>query len=278
MMRQAAAIAITLCLSPSQLHAQTTVFKVSTASANVHKSPSTASPVIGTAARGVALEVTRELGSWVKVKWAIAEDGVGFVHVSTGSISRASTSVTTLAAAPPPAAPPAPRPASLSPPAASAPALPPSGEYMFTPKHSVGVGGIVGNSSLGIGASARAWPRERVGFQIELSREAHGDALARVTSMQLAPSLLFALPDRVTDFMWLRPYVGAGPTFQRQTLDIASESRLGFQGFGGAEVTLPSVQQLALSADVRYHWFDHPLLAVENSAIGLSVSAHWYFK
>jgi hypothetical protein len=279
MIRYTPSIIVALCMSASPLYAQSTVFKVSTPSANVHQSPSTGSPVIGTAARGAVVEVIRELGSWVRVKWPIAKDGIGYIHVSTGSIARGAAATPTRAAAEPPAARPAPSPAT-PPPAARTEAVPPPprGEYMFTPAHTFAVGGLVGGPGLGIGASARAWPHERVGFQMELSREAHGDAPARVTSMQLAPSLMFALPDRVTDYMWLRPYVGAGPTFQRQTLDIVSESRLGFQGFGGAEVTLPSVQQLALSADVRYHWFDAPLLAVENSGIGVSVSAHWYFK
>jgi hypothetical protein len=285
MIRQAAAIAIALCLNPSQLQAQTTTFKVSTASANVHQSPSTGSPVIGTAARGAVLEVTRELGSWVKVKWAIATDGVGYVHVSTGLIARGSSPTSSLAAAAQSPAPrPAPRPVSPQPPppppAPGAPVPPPPlapGEYMFTPTHSFGVGGIVGGPSLGVGASARAWPRQRVGLQVEISREARSDAPA-LTSVQLAPSLLVAPPDRVTDSFWLRPYIGAGPTLQRETLDIVSDSRLGFQAFGGGEVTLPSMPRLALSADVRYRWLDTPFAGVERRRLGLSVSGHWYFK
>ena len=148
---------------------------------------------------------------------------------------------------------------------------------MFTPTHSFAVGATVGGPSLGIGASARAWPRQHVGLQVELTRDARVDAPG-LTSLQLAPSLLYALPDRVTDYLWLRPYLGAGPTLQRQTLDIVSDSRLGFQAFGGGEVTLPSMPRLALSADVRYHWLDAPLAGAEGGGLGLSVSGHWYFK
>jgi hypothetical protein len=57
-----------------------------------------------------------------------------------------------------------------------------------------------------------------------------------------------------------------------------SDSRLGFQAFGGGEVTLPSVPRLALSADVRYRWLDTPFAGVESRRLGLSVSGHWYFK
>ena len=78
MIRHAAAIAFSLCLNASWLCAQSTVFTVNTASADVHKSPSTGGPVIGQAPRGTVLEVTRELGSWVKVVWPEGQDGVGY--------------------------------------------------------------------------------------------------------------------------------------------------------------------------------------------------------
>src|SRR2546425_7974192 len=93
MIRHAAAIAVVLFLSPLQLGAQSTVFTVNTASAPVYKSPSTGSPVIGKAPRGAVLEVTRELGSWVKVVWRDAQDGAGYVHVTMGSIARGATPV-----------------------------------------------------------------------------------------------------------------------------------------------------------------------------------------
>jgi len=281
MIRYTPSIIVALCMSASPLYAQNAVFKVSTPSANVHQSPSTGSPVIGTAARGAVVEVTRELGSWVRVKWPIAKDGVGYIHVSTGSIARGAAATPTRAAGEPPAAAPATRPAPspATPPAARTEAVPPPrGEYMFTPAHTFAVGGIVGGPGLGIGASARAWPRQRVGLQFELSREPRADAPGSLTSLQLAPSVLYALPDRVMDYLWLRPYIGAGPTLQRQTVDIVTENRFGFQAFGGAEVTLPSVDRLALSADVRYHRIETPLAGVESGGLGLTVSAHWYFK
>ena len=77
MIRRAAAVAVVALLSPSWLLAQSAVLIVNTTSANVYKSPSTGSLVIGHATRGAVLEVTRELGSWVKVSWPAAQDRVG---------------------------------------------------------------------------------------------------------------------------------------------------------------------------------------------------------
>ena len=56
MIRQAAAVVIVLLLSPSWVTAQSTELTINVSSASVHKAPSTASPVIGHAARGARLQ------------------------------------------------------------------------------------------------------------------------------------------------------------------------------------------------------------------------------
>ena len=216
MIRHASAIAVALCLNASWLCAQSTKFTVSAASADVHKSPSTGGPVIGHAPRGTVLEVTRELGSWVKVAWP-AEDGVGYVHVSMGLIARGST----LAPSPPAgftpeqpavesARPPAPA-ARLAPTEPGAPPAPTRTGYVI-PTHSVGVGGVMGGPTLGFGATARAWSSKRFGIQFEVSRDALTEAPGQLTSIQFTPSLLYSLRDRVTDYLWIRPYLGGGPS------------------------------------------------------------------
>jgi hypothetical protein len=58
MTRHAAAIAVAMCLSPAWLGAQGTTFTVTTPSANVHKAPSTGSPVIGKAPLGCSVAVS----------------------------------------------------------------------------------------------------------------------------------------------------------------------------------------------------------------------------
>ena len=57
--------------------AQGMALTVSVPSAAVRKTPSVASPVVGQAPRGAVLDVTRDVGSWVKVTWPDAPDGVG---------------------------------------------------------------------------------------------------------------------------------------------------------------------------------------------------------
>lgn len=283
-----AAVAVLLCLSPISVHAQTPVFHVTAVSANVHKAPSTGSPVLGYALRGASLEVTRELGSWVKVVWAKAADGVGYIHVSGGSIARpaiadqrpATTSAPVAAGTSPRSpAPPAP------PAAARVETVAPVGRrYVRTPSHTLGFGGRAGAPDLGIGAAARAWSDQRFGVQLEVSRLALGDEPARFTSIQFAPSVMFALRDRVTENLWLRPYVGAGPTMQHQTFggllpdERSTATRFGFQAFGGGEVTLASLPQLAVSADVGYRRQPTSFAGVDPAGIGVVVSAHWYFR
>ena len=92
-------VAIVLGLMPSLAAAQSTDFTVSVQSAAVRKSPSTGSPIVGQAPRGAVLEVTRDIGAWVKVTWPEAPDGIGYVHQSMGKIAQRATREERLAAA-----------------------------------------------------------------------------------------------------------------------------------------------------------------------------------
>ena len=75
MIRRAAALVLALTLNPTLLRAQDTVLTVNVSSADVHKGPSTVTPVIGHVSRGTVLPVSRNLGSWVKIAWPGAQDG-----------------------------------------------------------------------------------------------------------------------------------------------------------------------------------------------------------
>src|SRR5688572_20806474 len=90
MIRHFAVILVVMCVTPARVNAQTEPVQltVSTVSAAVHKAPSTGSPVIGTARKGAALEVAREVGDWVKVSWPESADGFGYVHRSMGRMVR----------------------------------------------------------------------------------------------------------------------------------------------------------------------------------------------
>ena len=294
MVRNILTVIVMLCLSPAWVRAQGTELTVNTASATVHKSPSTASPVIGRATRGDRLEVTREVGDWVKVAWPSASDGAGYVRASMGSLARGTAPVSRVTPVNTSASQAAiqdpPRPASsqgadvaqttVTRQPARTPA-PPS-----APSHVFGIGARLGGQSFGVGASARAWSRGRLGVQFDVSRYNMSNPidLGRMTSTQFGPSALFSFPDHVSDYVWLRPYVGAGATFNRSTLNsptiglAVSDSTLGFQAFGGGEFSFASMPQFSVSAEMGYHWFETPYTGFDLSGLGVSVAGHWYMK
>lgn len=352
MIRQVAAVVVALCLSTSPLYAQSTTVKltVNEASAPVHKSPSTGSPVIGKAPRGTALVVTREVGDWVKVSWPSAADGAGYVRVSAGTLGDGTTTAAAAPKATPtaaskapaaktpatasakaPAKTPAPagaKTAAAKAPAASgakvaaveAPAAPapvgskaavaatptpapvatsaqvpatrpsapsPAQSLYVAPSHKFALGAVAGGSTMGFGASARAWKKGRLGMQLEVSRHSMDsvDLLSRATSTDIAPGLLFALNDRVGDYMWLRPYVGLGAHLVHSSrtdlifTDVTeSANTFGGRVFLGAEMSFSSLPQFAVSADVGYYHLPEPFVGFEPGGMGFSISGHWYVK
>ena len=293
MVRQSVVVGLVLWLSPSFLCAQSGEFSINTPSANLYTSPSTGGPVIGTAPRGTVLDVTRELGSWVRISWPSAPDGVAFVHVSSITKSRAPDRSQVSALAPPRSAPdPAPQGTTatvvrVGPPEGGAPSTSSSRTvYVVQPSHVVGIGGSVAGPTLGLGASARAWSRKRLGVQLEVSRSALTSlgAAGQVTSLQITPSVLYSVADHVTDFMWVRPYLGAGAGLHRQTFAISgatesvSDSSVAVRAFGGGEFTFPSVPRFAVSVDFGYRWLRTPFPGLELGGTGVSVSGHWYTR
>ena len=154
--------------------------------------------------------------------------------------------------------------------------------------HLIGLGARVGGSTVGFGATARVWSRNRFGAQLEVSHAAltsvgvPGD----VRSIQFEPSLLFRLPDHVGDYLWVRPYLGSGVNLRRQTLSSAvpgagpsvSENTFGLQAFGGGELTFAGVPRFALSVDLGYHWVRTSFPGVDFGGPGVTVSGHWYVK
>ncbi len=286
MIRHIAAATLVLCLMPSWLRAQGVVLTVQTDAATVHKAPMNGSPVIG------------ELGSWVKVSWPAAEDGAGYVHVSMGTVAHVTTPI-----AIPPLGSPTPRGGRASAPPSTPTTTgfrragdvsqPPAGRedasqpplvrpvYITPATHSLGLGARIGGA--GFGVSGRAWRRDRFGIGVELSHYSNAAGLAHVTSAQFEPSVLYALKDRVSDSLWLRPYVGSGINIGRKTLsstvgNSVSDDRLGFQAFGGGEMTIAGLQKFALSADVNYRWSRAPIAGIDLGGVGVSVSGHWYIR
>lgn len=292
MIRQLTAIAFVLfCVIPERVHSQTepSQLTVNAPLASVHKSPSTGSPIIGRARRGATLEVTRDVGDWVKVSWPDSESGFGYVHRSMGRVVRAGISPKTITQVPtrpethntmPVAA------ARLEPAPAPQVSSAPRTVYITTPTHFVGVGGRVTGSTLGYGVSGRAWSRRRFGIQFDVSRfgQTNPVTVERVTSIQFAPSALYSLRDRVTDYVWIRPYVGGGASIRRHTIQgitpeaSISQSKFSFQAFGGSEMTFASVPHFALSVDAGYDWSKTPFDGLQVGGFAFGILGHWYFK
>ena len=259
-------------------------------SADVHKGPSTVTPVIGHVPRGTVIPVSRNLGSWVKVAWPGAEDGAGFLHVTMGRIEPARADAAA-ANVPPQASPvtaaaaPAIAPQTRTP--VGDPAAPRSQPNVAPVSHVFGVGALVGSTS-SFGATARAWRNNHLGIQFGFARDAiTSDVTAgRVTSVQFEPGVVYALFDRANDYVWIRPYVGSVVSFRHETLSAtgpvalgtASESGVGYRVFGGGEMTFGSMPRFGLSADLGYRRLPTPFPGFEAGPLSATIAVHWYMK
>ena len=300
MLRHAAAVVLALTLQPALLHAQDTVLTVTVPSADVHKGPSTVTPVIGHVSRGTVLPVASNLGSWARVTWPDAADGVGYVHVTMGRLglpnggapARATTSSATASLRSPSASGPAPVPMATTtitprPRTSGAERVVVRGEQGAAISHIVGVGGLVGSPN-SFGATARAWRNNRLGLQLGLTRDVARSNVtpARVTSMQFESGVMYALLDHVSDYVWIRPYVGSSLSVRRQTLTVMapdptgheSDNGVGFRAFGGGELTFATVTRFGLSAEVGYRRFPSPFPGFDADRLSLSIAGHWYIK
>ena len=285
------------CVSPRRrCSAQGTHFTVSTPSASVYKAPTNVSPVIGQATQGATLEVTRDVGSWVKVAWSQAPDGVGYVRKSAGTMGALGPAVPAAPAATPAAAP---RASSRAAAAASAsaprrrrrPARPcghsrrlPAG--YVAPSHRFGVGGQIGGSAMGAGFSVRGWsksqqprrPVRRHALLDDERRVLHADVVHAVRTARavcvprsrVGSHLAAALRRRRARTSCAR----RSPI--RPTALAMSDTRMAAQFFGGTEVTLSAVPRLGLSADVGYQWYQSPFVGYTLDGMMLTLSAHWY--
>ena len=288
MIRQATAVSIALISSVTPVFAQSATpiaELVVRVTADVHQFPSTASPVIGKAPGGTRLYVNRNLGSWVEVPWPDTAARIAFVHVNTGTIAPRSTApvaneaqaaiaqIAAVAASATAAS--TQNGASASRFAVTNQSAARASDYVSLPQHHIGIGALLNTSTLRFGGSARAWLGRRFGVQFSMSRPELASADGQlIPSTQFAPSAMYALPEGVTDSVWVRPYVGTGPRFYRASL----ETRLGYETFGGAEVTFSAMPQFALSADMGYRWRRPSLGDFMPQQTAFSLSGHWYLK
>jgi len=291
MIRPIAAIVLALTLTPAVLHAQDVVFTVTAASADVHTGPSTATPVVGHASRGMVLPVARDLGSWARVPWPGAPDGIGYLHMTMGRVATRNTNAPATSSA-------APRPSSaaspiMAPSTESAAPRPHSEERVgvsgpqgvTTISHVLGVGGLIAPMNT-FGASGRAWHDDRLGVELRITRNAMTSeaAAGRMTSLAFEPRLVYAVFDHVSDYVWVRPYVGAGLGFSRhrlsspETIASASNNDVGFGVFGGTELTFASVTRVGVSVELGYRPASMPFPGFEVDRFNVAIAGHWYIK
>ncbi len=290
-------VALIVFFAPSQAAAQAPAasvgmsLTVSVPTAAVRKSPSLASPVVGEAKRGAVLEVTRDIGAWVRVTWPAAPDGVGYVHQSMGTLSNRPTRDQRIADAVAQVAnsiPPLPPPDSSAQLSLANDTAARRSVYVHAPMHVFGLGGRITGAMPGYGFSSRIWSRKRLGVQVDLSRsKLTNDVLTdRVRSTEFVPTVIYSMPDYVTENFWLRPYVGGGVAMIRSKLyggvpevvQSESDRTWGYRAFGGAEVTVPGVPRLAVSADFGYQWAKTVFDGFDPAGPRFSISGHWYVR
>ncbi len=189
MIRRAAAIVVALMIYPVLLYAQDTAVTVTVPSADVYKGPTNVTPVIGHVPEGTVLPIARNLGSWVRIAWPDAPEGIGYVHVTIGRIGparsevaahqatrTASATTTTQRPIPPPTRqlvgvrvpPQAPGTEQSAPRVQST---------VSRASHMLGVGALVGYTR-SIGATGRLWPNNHLGVQFSLTRNTFTDELS----------------------------------------------------------------------------------------------------
>jgi len=291
MIRRIAAVVLALILNPAFLHGQDNVFTVTVPTASVYKGPSNVTPVIGHVSRGTSLSVSRDLGGWVKITWPDAADGVGYVRTSMGHMGGPGGGAINAANASPR---PSSAPAGATAPSASAARTSPGQQVapqrqsrVSEISHIFGVGASLAPMS-GVGATARAWHKNHLGIQVAVMRDVMTSdfAAGRVTSMRFEPGMEYAPFDRVSEYLWLRPYVGSAVSFVHQTLTIAnplaiapvSDSGLGVRFYGGGELTFASMPQFGVSADLGYRRLPTPFAGFEADPVSVSIAGHWYIK
>ena len=286
MLRRATAVVFMLILTPELVRAQETMLRVSVPSADVHKGPSVVTPVIGQAARGTALTVSQNLGSWVKVPWPAAPDGVGYVHVTMGQFVSANGQPVTGASSR----------SSTTGYGSRFPQMPPRGpagnqiaprdQVSLRPSHVLGLGGLVA-SPRGFGVTARVWGNKRLAIPFGFTRDMLTSVVStdRVTSTRVEWGVLYSPVDPLTDYVWFHPYVGSTMSYGHQTLrvaapglDVASENGVGYRIFGGSELTFASVPQIGVSLELGYRKYPAPFTGFDTKPLSLSLAAHWYVK
>jgi hypothetical protein len=146
-----------------------------------------------------------------------------------------------------------------------------------------GVGGAVGGSALGAGASVRNWFGGRVGAGFELSHFSLGYFDEGISVTQLSPLVLVRFTDdRIGDDVMFRPYVGGGLNFYHTSVSSGfygeSNTSTGLQIFVGTEMVFRALPRFGISADLGFHSTGDIFEGTGIGGIGLRLVGHYYIK
>ena len=230
MIRRVAAVVLALTLNPAALRAQDTVLTVTVPSADVHKGPSNVTPVLGHVSRGTVLPVSRNLGSWAKIAWPDAPDGVGYVHVTMGrdrSVQRVPRPPRTCRREHPPHLR---RSATRIPHDTIPPGRRPGEQRIAVAVNCRHACHVTSSASAGWSGQRAALARRRARGARPSRHSARVHARCDDERRRRRPrdvdtvraGVVFALFDHVSDYVWIRPYVGSVMSFRRQTLKVSA--------------------------------------------------------
>jgi len=149
--------------------------------------------------------------------------------------------------------------------------------------HVFGIGASIG-SMRSLGATTRMWADNRLGVQVGVTHDTMKSGTATVTGLQVEPAIVYGLTDFVSDYFWIRPYVGSGVSIRHQTLNDpaaaqpSSDNGVGYRVFGGSEMTFSGAMRFALSVDFGYRHLPAPFPGFEPDRFAASIAGHWYIK
>lgn len=140
---------------------------------------------------------------------------------------------------------------------------PPQGERPLPPEerpHQIGIGSALTATSRGLGGATRFFFNDRFGIDFVASWYNPQTRNTTGSVFNVTPSVVYMLklPNDLANID-IRPYVGAGFSYVRSsyrpigTAYTGSDSGLGGQVFGGAELTFKEAQFVTISFEGRYY-------------------------
>jgi hypothetical protein len=152
-------------------------------------------------------------------------------------------------------------------------------------KFGIGLKFLGGDGLNAVGFNARFWSESKLGFEAGWATDGEGGGGVSSRFHIIPFSALYTLTHVNTNSMYIRPYLGGGINITRFTTNIddylsdflgedisLSETKVGGQGFFGAEFTFKSVPRLSFGGDVGLHRI------FNDNGFRAGVQVHYYLK